>query len=346
MSDEKGISIEEIEANRKAWEEKEGLKSSVIEAEAKKRGYHTVRLNFDTIIITIDNKPLLFRDMNGPLSSSAMNVLIDDKHLSRVLVKQAGLSVPESQDSRLRLEDQFIAFAERVGYPIVLKPNNLSRGMGVFTNIFDEEDLRNKLRKLADLIGTDTEKVLIEKQFIGEDYRFFVVDDEVIACTKRARANVVGDGKQSIRQLIDEKNKGRMRNRAMKDYPIPTDSKSLNRLAPQGLTLEDVPEKGVKVVLRDESNIANGGESIDFTKTCHPGFKDIARQSIKAIPGLRYAGLDIIAKDITQAPTEDNYVLTEIEFSPGPVSMFPWIGEPIDMAGPILDLYVKELDCL
>ncbi|WP_161879319.1 ATP-binding protein [Alkalibacterium sp. MB6] len=216
MFEEKVVSVEEFEAKKQAWEEIEGLKSRVIEAEAEKRGYQTRRLSFDTMIITINNKDLLFRDMNGPLSSSAMNLLIDDKHLCRVLVKEAGLSVPESKDTRLTEVAQFLAFAETVGYPIVLKPNDLSRGMGVFTNIFNEKDLRNRLRKLTNLIGIDTEKVLVEKQFIGEDYRFFVVDEQVVACTKRARANVVGDGKQTIRQLIDEKNKGRLKNMAMK----------------------------------------------------------------------------------------------------------------------------------
>ena len=54
----------------------------------------------------------------------------------------------------------------------------------------------------------------------------------------------------------------------------------------------------------------------------------------------------MILEDITKAPTSENHVMTEVEFSPGPVSMFPWIGEVRDMPGPILDFYESNLDRL
>ena len=51
----------------------------------------------------------------------------------------------------------------------------------------------------------------------------------------------------------------------------------------------------------------------------------------------------MILEDITEAPTPENHVVTEVEFSPGPVSMFPWSGEVRDMPGPILDFYESNL---
>jgi D-alanine-D-alanine ligase-like ATP-grasp enzyme len=111
----------------------------------------------------------------------------------------------------------------------------------------------------------------------------------------------------------------------------------------QGKSLEYVPSDGEVVVLRDESNLSAGGDSIDFTESAAIGFNDIAKKAIKAIPGLKYAGVDIITKDILQDPTDDNYVVTEVEFSPAPLSMFPLYGEPRDMAGSILDYYIRVI---
>jgi len=48
----------------------------------------------------------------------------------------------------------------------------------------------------------------------------------------------------------------------------------------------------------------------------------------------------------TADPKAGDYVVTEVEFSPGPMSMFHWKGEQRDMANPVLDFYLKNLDKL
>lgn len=335
-----GYAVEQMQKN---WEYKEGLKSRLIEAEALKRGYPVRRLSFDTTILTIKGQACLFKDMNGPLSSAAMNEVVDNKYLARTLVKEQDISVPESMYIKISEQDKIKECVQRVGFPIVIKPNNLARGMGVFVNVNSDERLKECLTLISSIVGNEHEKILLEKQFIGDDYRLFVVDGRVIAVSKRARANVEGDGMHTIEELIEEKNKKRLLNPSMRDYLIPKDLTQLNRLNREGKALDFVPDEGEIVVLRDESNIANGGESIDYTDTAHPDFKDIAIRAVQAIPGLHYAGIDIIAKDITEQADTSNYVLTEVEFSPGPVSVFPWIGEPIDMAGPVIDFYEKRV---
>lgn len=324
-------------------EEREGLKSRLLEEEALKRGHQVKRLTFDTVIITINTQDMLFRDMNGPLSSAANMNICDDKHVARSLLKENGLTVPESVYVRLTEKEKIEAFAESIGFPVVIKPNNLARGEGVFTHIDSIESLHDHLIKLSKLIDNENEKILIEKQFIGDDFRFFVVEGEVFATTKRQRSNVTGDGKQTVLELIEEKNKLRLQNRDLKNFLIPTDPSKLGRLFRQGKTLESVLDDGEYIEVRDESNIASGGDGIDFHETVHPTFKEIAIQAIQSVPGVYYGGVDVIAEDITLAPTEDNHVVTEVEFSPGPLSMFPWEGPPRDMAGPILDFYETRI---
>lgn len=338
------VNHEDVERKKQIFEKREGLKSTLIEEAALQRGFKVKRLSYDTIIITINGKDLLFKDMNGPLSSAAMNTVVDDKYMTRFFVKSTDLKVPESIFLRMFEKERIIEFANEIGYPVVIKPNNLARGQGVFINIDSDQSLEDHLESIAEVIGNNEDEIIIEKQFIGEDFRFVVVDGEVIAVSKRARANVVGDGEKTVLELIEEKNYERLKDRDLKYYLIPTDEAKLGHLKREGYSLKTIPDKNETIILRDESNISSGGEGIDFTDTAHVEFKKIAIEAVQSIPGLHYAGVDIIANNIIESPTAENYVVTEVEFSPGAISMFPWEGEPRDMANPILDFYVRNLD--
>lgn len=334
------------EDNMTEFERREGLKSRLMEEEAHRRGYDVKRLSFDTTLISIQGIDVLFKDMNGPLSSAALNTVVDDKHITRTLLKAAGLTVPQSIYLPISEQDEIVSFAESIGYPVVLKPNGLARGQGVFMNLTNEDELREALGKLEKIVDDNNTSVHVEKHFMGEDFRYVVVDGQVIATSQRARANVVGDGEKTVLELIEEKNEQRLKDRDLKNFLIPTDPDKLARLYKEGRSLDTVPEPDEKVILRDESNISSGGEAIDYTDSVHPEFEQLALQAVKAIPGLNYAGVDMILEDITDAPTSENHVVTEVEFSPGPVSMFPWSGKARDMAGPILDFYERIIDRL
>lgn len=86
-----------------------------------------------------------------------------------------------------------------------------------------------------------------------------------------------------------------------------------------------------------------GGDSIDVSDTCHPGFKDLAVRAVGSIPGLEYAGVDLLTRDITSEPRPGNYIVSEVEFFPGPVAHFPVVGIPRDMASAVLDYYLSRL---
>ncbi|GAB2480950.1 hypothetical protein GCM10008929_03110 [Alkalibacterium psychrotolerans] len=335
-----------LEEELDAFEKREGLKSSLFEEELVNRGYPVDRLSFDTLVTTIKGKTVLFKDMNGPFSSAALNIVVDDKNMTRQFVRNTGITAPATKFLRIFQKQQIREFANEVGYPVVLKPNNLARGEGVFMNVDSDESLKKHLIKISNIVGDDNQLILIEKQFNGEDFRFVVVDGEVIAVSQRARANVVGDGESTILELIEQKNELRKQDRDLMNFLIPTDTDKLNRLSSKGHTLQSIPAEGEKVILRNESNISSGGEGIDFTDTVHPHFKELAIKAVQSIPGLHYAGVDMIVEDITGKPNENNHVVTEVEFSPGPVSMFPWKGEVRDMCGPVLDFYERNIDRL
>jgi D-alanine-D-alanine ligase-like ATP-grasp enzyme len=367
-----------------------GPKSALIEHAAAVRGLAASRLSSIEVLIEApgDAAPsIFFHQMNGPRSVGG-RFYCDDKAVARNILRRAGLNVVTSRAFAPNELREGLRYAESIGYPVVVKPTDLARGMGVTANIQTPAALENAWRHAraansgwldkgatvaralretsgpkgarglsaraaayGDLIRQASSTawqsrwrpVLVEKHFEGNDFRAFVVGDNMVSITQRKAANVVGDGVATVRELIERKNAARAQNASLYDCPIPTRLESLDVLAGAGLTLSHVPASGEVVVLRSASNLSAGGDSIDVTEQAHPGFIDVAIRAVRAIPGMPYAGVDLIAPDITAAPTATNYIVSEIEYSPCPtVAHFPLIGTPRDMAGAVLQYYLEH----
>src|SRR5690606_7644479 len=93
--------------------------------------------------------------------------------------------------------------------PIVIKPKTTNFGVGVtiFTGAFSKEDYETAFQ----LAFQYDETVLIEEFLSGKEYRFLVIGDEVVGVLHRVPANVIGDGKSTIEELVAEKNKHPLR---------------------------------------------------------------------------------------------------------------------------------------
>lgn len=317
-------------------------KSLLMESELAFRGLKYERLGTRMLVAETPRGQLAFRGLNGPASSNAGEVLCDNKVMTRRLLDQAGLKVALSQRFGAREPDAALGFADSVGWPVVIKPVSSARGRGVFADLADADSLKAAWSRLRKLYRPSAQPaILVEKHFTGDDYRIFVVGDQVVSVTKRARASVTGDGTASIRELIDRKNALRRDNPYLRTYPIPTDAALLDRLAQDGGSLSDVPAAGAVVVLRNASNLSAGGDSIDCTDTAHIDYLDIAIRARQAIPGMAYLGVDIMTKDITRpADGAEAYIVGEVEFSPAILSVFPLQGTPRNMAGAVLDYYL------
>lgn len=322
-----------------------GLKSSLMEYAALERGLKVNRLS--KRIITVESKTgktFGFVHMNGNSSSRVGNMLCDRKHDSRLLLKNAGISVVDSEVFKYSEFEKALNYAKKLGYPVVVKPTVLSRGRGITTNINTDDEFKEAWEKGYNAYKkkSKTRQLLVERHIEGNDYRFFVVEDQVIYVTYRKRANVIGDGKSTVLELIKRKNEERKKNPYLMNYLIPEDINELDMLLKENITLDYVPSKGEELILRSQSNLSAGGDSIDLTDNVHPGFKEIAVKSAQAIPGVEYVGVDFITKDITAKPTKSNYIVSEVEYSPAPISHFPFVGKRRDMAGAILEHYLRK----
>jgi len=79
--------------------------------------------------------------------------------------------------------------------------------------------------------------------------------------------------------------------------------------------MESIPAEGQQVFLRESSNISTGGDSLDFTDTMHPGYKEVARAAA-AVAGARICGVDMMIDDYTRAADIDNHAIIELNFNP------------------------------
>ncbi|MFA5936410.1 MAG: cyanophycin synthetase [Candidatus Paceibacterota bacterium] len=205
-----------------------------------------------------------------------------------------------------------INYAKRLGFPVIVKPNSKSQGMGVSV-IHNIKELRNSLLEVFKI-----DKVAIVEEYLpGHDYRVVVLDGRIISAYERISLSVVGDGRHSIFSLLKEKQKSFILSK--RDTKINfEDSRIKLKLKYAGYNLNTILPKDKKVYLLDNANLSTGGDSIDMTSTIHPSFRKIAIQLTKDM-GLRMAGVDIMITkgDITKDIKNCKFYIIEINSAPG-----------------------------
>ncbi len=345
-----------IEFVRKAARRKVRADSALIEHAARTRDCAVQRIGVDTVLVRLGGQWVAFQDMNGPTSSAAAKDVCDDKMATRRLLAAAGLPTPTSRAFPLDGLEEAWAFASGLDGPVVLKPASMAKGRGVSTGLTDREAFVaawQAATALYDPPGEGTTlvedhvrapSVLVEEEVPGGDVRFFVVGERVVSAIERRPASVRGDGRRSVADLIEATNAERVANPVAVAAPIPLEASALDGLAASGRDLADVPEAGEVVVLAGSSRVAAGAASVAVTEAVHPGLAEVAVAALAAVPGLSYGGVDVLASAVGEAPAPGNHVVAEVEFAPGPTAHFPSEGEPRDVAGAILDLYLTHPD--
>lgn len=181
--------------------------------------------------------------------------------------------------------------------------------------------------------------MIVERFYLGKDYRIVVIDDEIIAAYQRLPLSVIGDGKSTVTELIQRKQDGFIQTLRKKIIDV-DDFRIKRKLQKQSLTLNSIIPNGKVVYLLDNANLSSGGEAVDVTDNIHPDFQKLALNVTKDM-GLRLMGLDIITQDITR-PMVD-YVIIEVNGSPG-LTHYASIGDI--QTKRVEDLYLKVLKAL
>lgn len=297
------------------------------------------RLNSSTngkfFSLTDNQKKHYFFRSRGDLVANKTVRLVQNKEETKMVLLKKGVPVPRGKNFHIKEADKEIQLiSEQIGFPQVIKPRNGSMGKAVYTNLnnFNEvkvalEDLRGKYR---------FQEYIIEKYHPGKEYRIYVVGDKVVAATNRIPANVIGDGKRSIKDLIVLKNKERKKNPYLAPKPIKVDFEVQNTLKNLGYTLDSVPADGENLFLKKISNLSSGGDPIDATDDLSEEIKQIAIDTLKALPNIPHAGVDIIVDPIldTKGVVLEVNATAEIAFH-----MFPLEGKARNIPEAIIDYY-------
>lgn len=261
--------------------------------------------------------------------------LAADKQATKELLQDMGIPVPKGYTVRRRSE--LAATIEDVGgFPVVIKPLNANHGKGITVNITSLE-----AAEIAyDAASQYSDVVLVEKHLVGDDYRLLVINNKLVAVAKRIPAYVVGDGRSTIQELIDEVNRDPRRGFGHENVltQISVDDMTLRILESKGYTLDTVLPKGEHCTLKSTANLSTGGIAVDCTDIIHPYNAFIAERAAQII-GLDVAGIDLICPDIAQPVNETGGGIVEVNASPGlRMHLAPSEGIPRNVAEPIIDM--------
>jgi cyanophycin synthetase len=260
--------------------------------------------------------------------------IASDKEETNKILGDLGLPVPKQR--LVRSADAAVYAANRLSYPVVVKPLDANHGRGVSINLKTDEQVREAFDKAREHART----VIVETYLAGEDHRMLVVNGELIAVAKRVPGHVVGDGERTLVQLVEKVNQDPRRGigheKVLTRLEIDDQAKRLIALA--GITEQTVLPKGQVFYLRGTGNLSTGGTAIDLTDVVHVENREMAIRAAKAI-GLDVIGIDFITTDITQSYREVGGGICEVNAAPGfRMHVAPTEGKSRDVAGPVMDM--------
>ncbi|EMT39684.1 cyanophycin synthetase [Thermoanaerobacter thermohydrosulfuricus WC1] len=312
-----------------------GPSTMAIKNEALKAGIPVTRVGNGSILRLGYGK--YQKMIEGTISQNTSCIAVDiasDKILTKQILRDHGFPVPEGDVAYN--EEEAIAIAEEIGYPVAIKPYNGNQGKGVHLNITNKEEVSIAYRNAK----AYSDLVIVEKHIKGKHYRVLVVGEKVVAVAEKIPAHVIGDGIHTIEELVEIENKNPLRGKGHEKplTKLTIDTISKMTLKKQGFDLEEIPKKGQKVFLRESANLSTGGIAIDKTDDIHPYNIEIAVRAAKAI-GLDIAGIDITMEDIKKPLTKENGAIIEINASPGiRMHHYPSKGKPRNVAKAIVDM--------
>ena len=258
-----------------------------------------------------------------------------DKEATKRILANAGVPVPKGTVINF-LDDLPEAIEYVGGYPIVIKPLDGNHGRGITIDIQNWEEAE----VAYDAARQISRSIIVERYYKGRDHRVLVVDGKVVAVAERVPAHVVGDGRSTIAELIEETNKDPNRGEGHDKVltKIELDRTSYQLLERQGYTLDSVLAKDEICYLRATANLSTGGIAVDRTDEIHPENVWLAQRIVKII-GLDIAGIDIVTSDISRPLREVDGVIVEVNAAPGfRMHVAPSQGTPRNVAGAVIDM--------
>lgn len=300
---------------------------------ARRRGISVTRIGSGSLLQLGTGR--YAKRVQATLTSETSCIAADiagDKSLTKLVLGEAGIPVPRGKV--VHSADEALSAWQEMNCPVVIKPCDGNQGKGVSLNL----NSAREIRQAFEIARRFSAEILVEEYVEGRHYRFLVVNGQMVAAAERIPAHVVGNGQDCIQALIDAVNADP--DRGMEhEKPltrIVVDDMVQAVLARQNLTLDDVPERGAFVRLRDNANLSTGGTAVDVTDQVHPELAQTMVRAVRAV-GLDVAGVDLVTDDVSRPLADRQGAVIEVNAAPGiRMHHYPSQGTSRDVADRII----------
>ena len=248
--------------------------------------------------LSLGGRRVRCRESLSDLTSAVSMTLCQDKRLTQQALHNAGLQVPMQQLAGNA--DDNLAFLDEHG-AVVVKPVDGEQGQGVAVNLTSYDEVSQAIEHARRFDS----RVLLESFHPGQDLRILVIGHEVVAAAIRHPAQVIGDGKHSVKALIEAQSRRRQAATGGESR-IPMDDETERTLRDAGLDYTSVLPAGQRLAVRRTANLHTGGTLEDVTERLHPVLADAAVRAARALD-IPVVGLDLMVRDAEHS----DYVIIE-----------------------------------
>lgn len=238
------------------------------------------------------------RESLSDLTSAVSMTLCQDKRLTNNVLKAAGLELPAQQLAGNA--DDNLAFLDEHAR-IVVKPVDGEQGQGVAVDLSTIEDVQAAVERARQFDS----RVLLESFHEGLDLRIVVIGFDVVAAAIRRPAEIMGDGRHTIGELIEAQSRRRSAATGG-ESKIPLDQETHRTVQAAGFTFDSVLPADQRLAVRRTANLHTGGCLEDVTSILHPVLKDAALRAARALD-IPVVGLDLMVP----AADQPEYVFIE-----------------------------------
>ncbi|MEZ5980314.1 MAG: hypothetical protein R3F34_19175 [Planctomycetota bacterium] len=281
-----------------------------------------------------------------PVNDAAATEIATDKYYQGVVLGTHGIRAPRSvrclsprrygvgtYADRVGVEPG-LAFAREHGFPLVVKPNALSHGIGV-RRVDDEAELIDGVEALFPL----DDVVLVQELVFGREFRFDLLDGELLVAYERGALAVTGDGRSTLRELLERTDRrfAAPSTRAERVHELEA-TKTFATLRRDGLTLDSVvPEGRTFDFSRGITNLNRCATSTRLDAIPAPWLAWCRR--LGEVLHLRWFGVDLRVSSLDADPSDA--VVLEINASPLVNQLALTVGKEA-----AVDIHVKVLEAL
>ncbi|HYE50122.1 MAG TPA: N-acetylglutaminylglutamine synthetase [Azospirillaceae bacterium] len=287
-------------------EEKLNPYARIIIREARRRGIGVEVQDAEGgfFCLTLGGRSVACRESLSELTSAVAMSRCDDKAVTRRILAKHELAVPDQAVSDGGAGD--LSFLARHGR-VVVKPARGEQGRGITVDVRDEATLARAVATARQ----QCEVVLLEQFCEGQDLRIIVIGGEVVAAAIRTPAEIIGDGRHTVRELIEAQSRRRAAATGGESR-IPLDAETERCIGTAGRTLDDVLADGEALKVRKTANLHTGGTIHDVTPQLHPHLAEVAVRAAQVL-GIPVVGFDFLVPDVSGP----DYVIIEANERPG-----------------------------